>query len=308
LYFCSDLTARIDQAGCFSFITFGWVFAYLWSLFRKLAPTDNEQWFISKHDASNANMRRLDHLWNKELEHQRNEDGKQPSLVRVVLRFFRTRLLVSCICFLFCLTFGFIGPTCIVRSLLQYAQMPNEQKQKSTGFILALLMMLVELSRVIFYGATWAVSTRTALRVRGAILALLFKRFMYQRVSCEIATSEITSIFANDSQRIFDAVSFLPLVLIGPLVLLGGIGYLLVLLGPISFVGIGVFLLFDIVQIFIGKTIVRHRKQAIVLTEKRIQAINEILISIRTIKMSAMENPFMRKVRGNAALKRLKFY
>ncbi|CDW54282.1 multidrug Resistance protein family member [Trichuris trichiura] len=292
-----DLTARIDQAGCFSFITFGWVFAYLWSLFRNLTPTDNEQWLISKHDASDGNMRRLDHLWHKEVEYQRNEDRKQPSLVRVVLRFLRTRLLVSCTCFLFCLTFGFIGPTCIVRSLLQYAQTPNDQKQKGTGFMLALLMLLVELSRVIFYGATWAVSTRTALRVRGALLALLFKRFMHQRVSCEIAISEINSIFANDSQRIFDAVSFLPLVLIGPLVLFGGIGYLLVLIGPVSLVGIGVFLLFDVVQIFIGRIIVSHRKQAIVLTEKRIQAVTEILICIRTIKMSALENPFMRKVR-----------
>uniref|UniRef100_A0A5S6R0N3 Uncharacterized protein n=1 Tax=Trichuris muris TaxID=70415 RepID=A0A5S6R0N3_TRIMR len=293
----SDLTARIDQAGCFSYATFGWVFTYLWSVFRNSAPADNEQWLISKHDSSNVNMMRLDHLWRTEVKLRGKDKRRPPSLVRVVLRFFRTRLLVSCICFLFCLTFGFIGPTCIVRSLLQYAQTPNSQKQKSTGLLFAFLMLLVELSRVISYGATWAVSTRTALRVRSALLALLFKKFMYQRATCETAICQITSIYANDSQRIFDAVSFLPLVLIGPLVLLGGIGYLLVLLGPISLVGVAVFLLFDVVQIFIGKTIVRLRKQAIVLTEKRIQAINEILISIRAIKMSALEIPFMRRVR-----------
>ena len=33
-----------------------------------------------------------------------------PSLFRVVLRFFQTRLIISCLVFTFCLAFGFIGP------------------------------------------------------------------------------------------------------------------------------------------------------------------------------------------------------
>lgn len=57
------------------------------------------------------------------------------------------------------------------------------------------------------------------------------------------------NIFANDGQRLLDAISFAPLVLVGPLVLIGGIIYLLIVIGPWSLLGILIFLVFDAIQV-----------------------------------------------------------
>lgn len=56
-------------------------------------------------------------------------------------------------------------------------------------------------------------------------------------------------MFGNDGQRIFDAVTFAPLVLMGPLVLVAGLVYLLVTIGPWSLLGVLVFALFDVFQV-----------------------------------------------------------
>lgn len=56
--FCfSDGVSRIDQAGCLSFITYAWVFSYLWSAFKGLIPTD-AQWSCSVYDSANVNVSR----------------------------------------------------------------------------------------------------------------------------------------------------------------------------------------------------------------------------------------------------------
>lgn len=65
-------------------------------------------------------------------------------------------------------------------------------------------------------------------------------------------------MYANDGQRIFDAVTFAPLVLMGPLVLIGGIIYLLRVIGPWSLLGLAVFLVFDVLQVYYGLRLLNH--------------------------------------------------
>jgi hypothetical protein len=50
--------------------------------------------------------------------------GRPPSLFRTVLRFIRFRLALACFVFLFCIVFGFIGPTCLVRGLIAFTEKP----------------------------------------------------------------------------------------------------------------------------------------------------------------------------------------
>jgi ATP-binding cassette, subfamily C (CFTR/MRP), member 5 len=122
--------------------------------------------------------------------------------------------------------------------------------------------------RVLAYGATWAISYRTAIRTRGAVLALLYKKLLNaktlrgkspaQVLFCRYKSNwthqshhkKVVNMFANDGQRIFDAVTFAPLVLVGPFVLIGGLIYLLRVIGPLSLLGVAVFFVFDIIQVY----------------------------------------------------------
>ncbi|VDK64298.1 unnamed protein product [Anisakis simplex] len=246
-------TTKIDQSGLFSFVTYSWVFPYLWAAFKGRLSQD-QTWNCSIYDSSTVNMARLEYLWNQELEQR----PSKPSLFRVICVFIKTRIAVACLVFSFCLVFGFIGPTCFV-----------------------------EFARVLSYGGTWAISYRTGIRVRGALLALLYKKLI-----------NIVNVYANDAQRLFDAVTFTPLVLVGPLVLIGGIIYLLCIIGPWSLLGILTFLLFDVFQFALGKTMVRFRASAIKKTERRINLMGEIIRCIRVIKMNCWEETFTEKIEG----------
>lgn len=64
---------------------------------------------------------RIEYLWNQELARR----PENPSLFRVVWVFMRTRVIIACLIFLFCLTFGFVGPTCLVRRLISFVESPD---------------------------------------------------------------------------------------------------------------------------------------------------------------------------------------
>ncbi|VBB26660.1 unnamed protein product [Acanthocheilonema viteae] len=287
--------SRVDESGLFSFITFSWIFPYLWAAFRGHLSQD-QVWNCSIYDASSVNLARLEYLWKQELLQRPN----RPSLFRVVCLFLKTRICVACFVFLLCLLCGFIGPVCFVKGLISFAEQPplyNIYPNLGFGIFLAFAILIVETFRVLLYGATWAVSYRTGIRVRGALLALLYKKLIGVRSLGTKTGAEIINIFANDGQRLLDAVSFAPLVLVGPLVLIAGIIYLLTVIGPWSLLGILTFIVFDTMQIVLGKMLIRFRASAIKKTEKRINLLGEIIRCIRLIKMNAWEESFTNAIK-----------
>jgi ATP-binding cassette subfamily C (CFTR/MRP) protein 5 len=149
----------------------------LWSAYKGRIATD-QSWPCSIFDSANVNTTRLEHLWNAELESR----PSNPSLFRVVIKFMSFRLFISCIVFVFCLIFGFIGPTCLVKGLISYSEKPPIDEDGSLNYMYGLYLIFgilsVEISRVLMYGATWATSYRTGIRVRGAVLSLLYKSLL----------------------------------------------------------------------------------------------------------------------------------
>lgn len=267
-------------------------------------PSNGAQWKCSVFDSTNVNLKRLEHLWNEEIKRTSTataQPQRPPSLFRTVLRFMRFRLALACLVFLFCIVFGFIGPTCLVRGLIAFTEKPTRYEADGTidyslGFYFAFSILVVEMMRVLAYGATWAISYRTAIRTRGAVLALLYKKLLNAKSLRGKSPAQVVNMFANDGQRIFDAVTFAPLVLVGPFVLIGGLIYLLRVIGPLSLLGVAVFFVFDIIQAGLGFALVKCRNLAIAQTEKRMGLIGEIIRNIKCIKLNCWENLFYQRV------------
>lgn len=105
----------------------------------------------------------------------REQGLKDASLLRAVWRFTKTRILVSCFVFLFCLIFGFIGPTCIVKGLVAFAENPPREDDSidyGYGLILVLSILVVDthLKDITkFFRSNSRASCRTAARGRSAI-------------------------------------------------------------------------------------------------------------------------------------------
>ena len=64
---------------------------------------------------------------------------------------------------------------------------------------------------------------------------------MYFFHSFSLFLFQLVNLLSNDGQRIFEAVAIGPLMIPGPVVLLFGLIYMLVLLGPWAFIAMGTF-------------------------------------------------------------------
>lgn len=61
----------------------------------------------------------------------------------------------------------------------------------------------MEVARVLSYGATWAISYRTGIRVRGALLGLLFKRLLGARNLGKKNAAEVVFLRLDPSFALF---------------------------------------------------------------------------------------------------------
>ncbi|XP_050636131.1 ATP-binding cassette sub-family C member 5 isoform X7 [Macaca thibetana thibetana] len=107
----------VDNAGLFSCMTFSWLSSLARVAHKKGELSMEDVWSLSKHESSDVNCRRLERLWQEEL----NEVGPDAaSLRRVVWIFCRTRLILSIVCLMITQLAGFSGPNfqdgCILRS------------------------------------------------------------------------------------------------------------------------------------------------------------------------------------------------
>lgn len=107
----------VDNAGLFSCMTFSWLSPLARLAHRKGELSMDDVWALSKHESSEVNCRRLERLWQEEL----NEVGPDAaSLRRVVWTFCRTRLILSIMCLMITQLAGFSGPNfqdgCLLRS------------------------------------------------------------------------------------------------------------------------------------------------------------------------------------------------
>lgn len=97
----------VDNAGLFSCMTSSWLSPLARVAHKKGELLMEDVWSLSKHESSDVNCRRLERLWQEEL----NEVGPgAASLRRVVWIFCRTRLVLSIVCLMITQLAGFSGP------------------------------------------------------------------------------------------------------------------------------------------------------------------------------------------------------
>ena len=125
------------------------------------------------------------------------------------------------------------------------------------------------------------------------------------------------NLFANDSQRLYDVCSLGPLIFGGPVVAIIATAYTVYLLGPHALFGMLVFILYYPVQYGVSLltgtnrlplsfnthfTIPRnpgyYRRRTIIVTDKRVTLMKELLTCVKLIKMYAWEKPFSKTIAG----------
>uniref|UniRef100_A0A6Q2ZP50 ATP-binding cassette, sub-family C (CFTR/MRP), member 12 n=1 Tax=Esox lucius TaxID=8010 RepID=A0A6Q2ZP50_ESOLU len=281
----SNQSHPMDNAGFFSFSSFAWMTPMMWSLFRN--RLDRSSLFLSPHDGSNSNVKRLERLWEEEVAKVGKEEA---SLVRVIMRFQKTRLLVS---FAISVLFTF---SVLVYEILNYVEAPGASTLVY-GVGLCVALFTTEFCKAFFASLMWAINIRTGIRVKSAFSTLAYKKIISLRsVANNISVGEMINVLASDGYRMFEAVVFGTFLLCIPVLLVICIVYACYILGYTALIGTAVYLVFIPIQFAMARLIQVFRKKAVRVTDTRVRTMNEVLTCIKLIKMYAWESSFEKKI------------
>ncbi|XP_037835575.1 multidrug resistance-associated protein 5 [Kryptolebias marmoratus] len=285
----------VDSAGLLSFMTFHWLTPLAVRARRKGQLLLEDIWPVAPQERCRDNSMRLKTLWDEE----RRSKGSEASLCSVVWTFCRSRLLLSILCLTVTQLAGFSGPAFVVKRLLDYTQ--QEESDLVYGLLLVLGLLTMELMRSWSLALTWALNYRTGCRLRGAILSLAFEKILQLRSVKDKSVGQLVNMCSSDGQRMFDAAAVGSLLAGGPLLTVLGVAYNLYVLGPTSLLGSAVFILFYPTMMFSSRMTAFFRRKGAAVTDRRVQKMNEILSSVKFIKMYAWVKAFsqdIRRIRG----------
>uniref|UniRef100_A0A8C9ZZ17 ATP-binding cassette, sub-family C (CFTR/MRP), member 12 n=1 Tax=Sander lucioperca TaxID=283035 RepID=A0A8C9ZZ17_SANLU len=295
----------LDNAGFLSFTTFAWMTPMMWALFRN--KLDMSSLNLSTLDVAEASgesntltrlivcvVYRLHRLWEEEVA---KVGLDKASVFRVVLRFQRTRLILSVIVAVLAMMAAFLGPAVLVHEILKYVDGP----EKSTvfhGVGLCFALFTSDFFKAFFMSLMWALNLRTAVRLKGAYSALAFQKVISLRMHSGISMGEIISVLTSDGHKLFEAVLFGSFLIATPVLFIVCTIYACYILGYTALTGVSIYLIFLPVQFGLAKLINIFRSKSILITDSRVRTVNEILSSIKLIKMYAWEDSFEKKIAG----------
>ncbi|XP_056675893.1 ATP-binding cassette sub-family C member 5 isoform X3 [Monodelphis domestica] len=182
----------------------------------------------------------------------------------------------------------------MVKHLLEYTQ--GTESNLLYSLLLVLGLFLTEVVRSWSLTLTWALNYRTAVRLRGAILTMAFKKILKLKNIKEKSLGELINLCSSDGLRMFEAAAVGSLLAGGPIVAILGMVYNVIILGPTAILGSLVFLLFYPAMMFVSRLTAYFRRKAVAATDDRVQKMNEVLNYIKFIKMYAWVKAFSQNV------------
>ncbi|KAL4835950.1 hypothetical protein H8958_008726 [Nasalis larvatus] len=284
---CARLAPNpMDDAGLLSFATFSWLTPVMVKGYRQRLTVDTLP-PLSPYDSSDTNAKRFRVLWDEEVERVGPEKA---SLSRVVWKFQKTRVLMDIVANILCIIMAAIGPTVLIHQILQQTESTSGKVWVGIGLCIALFV--TEFTKVFFWALAWAINYRTAIRLKVALSTLVFENLVSFKTLTHISVGEVLNILSSDSYSLFEAALFCPLPATIPILMVFCAAYAFFILGPTALIGISVYVIFIPVQMFMAKLNSAFRGSAILVTDKRVQTMNEFLTCIKLIKMYAWEKSF----------------
>ncbi|XP_064086924.1 ATP-binding cassette sub-family C member 5-like isoform X2 [Macrobrachium nipponense] len=283
-----------SSAGLFSYFTVHWLTRLMVKAFKSgLQPSD--LWTIQADDGAEKNADRLLRLWEDEVSTSRKAN-QRPQLWRAVWRGVRTRVVVCMVISVFQNVLQFLGPSVLLKLVLDYINSPTIDFQYAA--IITVSILIVNMLRGACFNAMFVVGTHTATRVTGAIQALMYKKILKLKTGGERLSAQIINFCNNDMERLFEACISCVFLTAMPIIFTLSVIYSVYILGPWSLLGQAVFVCFYPIMGLIAKAQSKVRVQTVKVTDKRVTLMNEILNSIRLIKMYSWEESFAEKIAG----------
>ncbi|XP_031704128.1 multidrug resistance-associated protein 9-like [Anarrhichthys ocellatus] len=288
----SSQSHPMDSAGFLSFATFAWMTPLMWAFFKNKLDVSSPE--LSPLDVADTSGERLHRLWEEEVA---KVGLQKASLVRVFLRFQRTRLILSVTVGVLVMVTLFLGPAVLVYEILNYTADP-EKSTVSYGVGLSFALFASEFSKAFLVSLMWTLNLRTAVRLKGAFSSVAFQKVISLRAHSDISMGEMIGVLTNDGHKLFEAALSGSFMLSTPVLFIVCIVYACYILGYTALTGVCTYLIFIPVQFGLANLMNKFRWKTMLITDSRVRTMNEILNSIKLIKMYAWEDSFEEKITG----------
>ncbi|CAK6436569.1 unnamed protein product [Pipistrellus nathusii] len=283
----------LDDAGLFSYLTVSWLSPLLLGRGGRQRLDESTIPPLSTQDASDRNASRLRRLWEEEVSRR---GLAKASMLRVILRFQRTRALVDALLGGSFALMSVLGPVLIIPRILECAQERGGSVAQGVGLSLALF--LSECLKSLSLCACWIVNQRSGVRCRAAVSALAFEKLLQFKSLTHISSGEAISFFTSDVNYLFEGVYYVPLLFLSGFSLLFCTISSYLTLGPTALISTASYLLVLLLMALLTIVIVKEQKHTSEVSDQRIRVTSEVLTCIKLIKMYTWEKPFTNIIKG----------
>ncbi|KAJ3075108.1 Canalicular multispecific organic anion transporter 2 [Podochytrium sp. JEL0797] len=256
--------------------------------------TLEDLWRPDKSQSSAAILEKFNKQWKVEINRAR-EAGKQPQLVRAILKAFYGQLVVGF--FEYCISFActFMEPILLL-GILNFIAAPDSESY--VGYALAVGIWLNALLNVLMGVQMWITSMSVGYQIRSSLCSAIFRKSMVLTNTSRQSTStgQINNMMAADTNHImwFITMIFSPLGI--PVKISLAIYLLWQQLGVACLGGLAVIILAIPLQAWIGKYLMSVFNEKQSRGDTRIEIVNESLTSIKLLKLYGWDVLFHNRV------------
>ncbi|KAK3787714.1 hypothetical protein RRG08_031943 [Elysia crispata] len=280
----------LETNGLVNFSTFGWLNRLLWGVFKNGAD-HVKSYTITEKESAEVNAERMERFWQEE---RAMKGDAAASFGKAIFKSFKTRLLIGALLSLFLAFLTLSIPIILIQYFLSY--LTEEEVTVKGGILYVILLGLVIGFRSIAASFTWMLYFEAATRIKYGTLALFYQKILRVKSLQGKSEGDMANFITNDGQRIWDSVIMGPFILSGPMVVIISSVYCVIYLGPWALISVFTILGFFPFLITFAKMSEKFKGASIILTDKRVAMVTQMLSSIKLIKMCVWEKAFTRKV------------
>nr|XP_023012687.1 probable multidrug resistance-associated protein lethal(2)03659 [Leptinotarsa decemlineata]XP_023012688.1 probable multidrug resistance-associated protein lethal(2)03659 [Leptinotarsa decemlineata]XP_023012689.1 probable multidrug resistance-associated protein lethal(2)03659 [Leptinotarsa decemlineata]XP_023012690.1 probable multidrug resistance-associated protein lethal(2)03659 [Leptinotarsa decemlineata] len=290
-----------ETANIFSLLTF----AYTASLFKKAYKNhdleENDLYDVLKACCSKKCGDKIEKKWKIE-----NEKETPPSIYRLMWATFGWRYILRGVIHLCWKVFNSIVEPWAFSRLISYFKPGQTTMTKTEAYYYAALVLVIHLVYVVYIHNYVIWMYQLGLEIKTSFSSLLYRKALKLSPASisEITLGNIVTLITRDVHAFEQSIWFINETWIGSIQTCFICYLLYAKLGVVSFIGIGILLSVLPLQVFIGNYVSKLRLATGKKTDERLQVIQEILSTIRIIKMYNWEEHFTEKI-NDARLKEI---
>ncbi|SPP86205.1 probable multidrug resistance-associated protein lethal(2)03659 isoform X4 [Drosophila guanche] len=284
-----------ESAGILSSLMFCFTLPILFKGRNKtLQPTDLYN-ALEEHKAESLGDR-FYRAWVDEVEACRRKNShREPSVLRVVVRVFRWELLRSAV-MIGALELGTRAtvPLILAGLISEFSQHGEDSSDSLAAQLYALALIMCVLASVLLTHPYMLGMMHLAMKMRVAVSCAIYRKALRlsRTAMGDTTIGQVVNLLSNDLNRFDRALIHLHFLWLAPLELLIAAYFLYQQIGPASFFGIGILVLYLPLQTYLSKVTSTLRLQTALRTDQRVRMMNEIISGIQVIKMYTWERPF----------------